>query len=205
MSPVYKFSNAGGFTSKQRYTSMLADNTRFVLASFESIATVTVGSGGSSEINFTSIPATFTHLQVRIIARTASVATSDGLLMRVGTSGSIDTTSTLWGHNLMGNGSSATSGSRSSTNIELVQTTAASSTSGIFGVAVIDILDYANTNKAKTFRSLTGHDQNGSGQVRLMSGSYGANTNAITDLRFFSAFSNVAQYSQFALYGIRSI
>ena len=171
--------------------------------SYESIATVTVGSGGSSEVNFTSIPGTYTHLQVRIIARTASAATSDGLLMRVGTSGSIDTTSTLWGHFLMGDGSTATAGSRSSTNIEIVQTTAASSTSGIFGVAVIDILDYANTNKAKTFRSLTGHDQNGSGQVRLMSGSYGANTNAITNLRFYSAFANVAEYSHFALYGIK--
>ena len=105
--------------------------------SYESIATVTVGSGGSSEVNFTSIPGTYTHLQVRIIARTASAATSDGLLMRVGTSGSIDTTSTLWGHFLMGDGSTATAGSRSSTNIEIVQTTAASSTSGIFGVAVI--------------------------------------------------------------------
>ena len=35
--------------------------------SYESIATVTVGSGGTSEINFTSIPATYTHLQLRII------------------------------------------------------------------------------------------------------------------------------------------
>ena len=32
--------------------------------SYESIATVTVGSGGSSTITFSSIPATFTHLQI---------------------------------------------------------------------------------------------------------------------------------------------
>jgi len=171
--------------------------------SYESLQTVLVGSGGSSQIDFTAIPSTYKHLQIRILARTASGGTADGLLMRVGTGGSIDTTSTLWGHNLMGDGSSATAGSRSATNIELVQTTASSSTSGMFGVAIIDLLDYSNTNKAKTFRSLTGHDQNGSGQVRLMSGSYGANTNAVTDLRFYSAFANVAEYSQFALYGIK--
>jgi len=36
---------------------------------FESIATVTVGAGGSSEINFTSIPSTYQHLQIRILSR----------------------------------------------------------------------------------------------------------------------------------------
>ena len=170
---------------------------------YDALSTVTVPAGGLAAIDFSAIPNTYKHLQIRILARTASGGTADGLLMRVGTNGSIDTTSTLWGHNLMGDGSSATAGSRSATNIELVQTTASSSTSGMFGVAIIDLLDYANTSKAKTFRSLTGQDQNGSGQVRLMSGSYGANTNAVTDLRFYSAFANVAQYSQFTLYGVK--
>ena len=34
-------------------------------SSYESIATTTVGAGGSSSISFTSIPSTYTHLQVR--------------------------------------------------------------------------------------------------------------------------------------------
>ena len=170
---------------------------------YDALATVTVPSGGLATIDYSGIPNTYKHLQIRILARTASGGTADGLLMRVGTNGSIDTTSTLWGHNLMGDGSGATAGSRSATNIELVQTTASSSTSEMFGVAIIDLLDYANTSKAKTFRSLTGQDQNGSGQVRLMSGSYGANTNAVTDLRLYSAFANVAEYSQFTLYGVK--
>ena len=38
---------------------------------YESIATVTVGSGGTSTISFTSIPQTYTHLQLRYIARNA--------------------------------------------------------------------------------------------------------------------------------------
>jgi len=37
---------------------------------FESIATVTVGAGGTSTITFRSIPATYQHLQLRWIART---------------------------------------------------------------------------------------------------------------------------------------
>ena len=35
--------------------------------SFESIATVTVGSGGAANVEFTSIPGTYTHLQLRAI------------------------------------------------------------------------------------------------------------------------------------------
>jgi len=171
--------------------------------SYESIQTYIIGSGGSANVTFSSIPSTYKHLQVRILARTTSGAPYDGLLMRIGTGGTIDTTSTLYGHHLTGDGSSATAGSRSSTNIEIAQAAAATAGSGMFGVTVIDVLDYANTNKNKTFRSLTGFDLNGSGQIKLMSGSYGANTNAITDLRFYSAFADIANGSHFALYGIK--
>jgi hypothetical protein len=172
--------------------------------SYESIATVSVGSGGQATVDFTSIPSTYKHLQIRALCRSATAFTNDGILMRVGTGGTLDTTSTLWGHFLKGDGASATAGSRSSTNIEMIQSSGATSTAGVFGVAVIDLLDYQNTNKNKTFRSLTGVDQNGStGEIRLMSGSYGANTNAIDTIRFYSPFANISQYSQFALYGIK--
>jgi hypothetical protein len=43
-----------------------------VTTSYESIATVTVGGGGSATIDFTSIPATYTHLQIRGIARSTN-------------------------------------------------------------------------------------------------------------------------------------
>jgi hypothetical protein len=33
----------------------------------------------------------------------------------------------------------------------------------VFGVAIIDILDYANTSKNKTVRALSGEDENGAG------------------------------------------
>jgi hypothetical protein len=174
------------------------------LSSYDSISTVTVGSGGQATIDFTSIPQTYTHLQLRIMCRTAAGATNDGILMRCGTGGTLDTTSTLYGHFLKGDGASATGGSRSSTNIEIIETTGNTATSGIFGVAIIDLLDYTNTNKNKTFRSLTGNEQNTTtGELRLMSGSYGATTAAIDTLRFYSAFANIMQYSSFALYGIK--
>ena len=47
-----------------------------VTSSYESIATVSVGSGGQSSIVFSSIPSTYKHLQLRAIARTDYAAAS---------------------------------------------------------------------------------------------------------------------------------
>ena len=41
-----------------------------VAGDFESISTVSVGSGGAANVEFTSIPATYTHLQIRSLAQT---------------------------------------------------------------------------------------------------------------------------------------
>jgi hypothetical protein len=80
--------------------------------------------------------------------------------------------------------------------------TAANSTANIFGVGISDILDYANTNKHKTIRSISGHDQNGSGFVFLFSANW-RNTNAITSIKLFPAAGSFAQNSTIALYGIK--
>jgi hypothetical protein len=202
MSPVYKLSNAGGFTSKQRYTSMLAGNPVFVVGDFESIATVTVGSGGSAAIDFTSIPSTFQHLQIRSIGRSTRAATDDSYRIRAG-NGSIDTGSNYSFHFLRGTGAAASSSANNTQSFILGgDTSAANATAGIFSTDVLDILDYANTNKYKTFRHLNGVDFNGSGDLRLLSGLW-QSTSAITDIKLFCENGNWAQYSSFALYGIK--
>ena len=49
---------------------------------FDSIATVTVGAGGSSSITFSSIPSTYTHLQIRFMAKETAVGSGvDGVLL----------------------------------------------------------------------------------------------------------------------------
>ena len=50
--------------------------------SYESIATVTVGSGGAANVEFTSIPADYTHLQIRGIGRDANSAYRDSIQIR---------------------------------------------------------------------------------------------------------------------------
>ena len=51
---------------------ILASSYPAVSTSYESIATVTVGSGGAANVEFTSIPGTYTHLQIRMLGRLVS-------------------------------------------------------------------------------------------------------------------------------------
>ena len=146
--------------------------------SYDSIATSTVGSGGTSTITFSSIPATYKHLQLRWIARSANSGGGDTLLMSIN-SGSADRT-----HALIGNGSA---------------TGSEAYTLSYFG----NMSDYADTNKNRVGRSLSGHDNNGSGEV-FMHSWLKASTTAISSITFTIASSaNFDQYSQFALYGVK--
>lgn len=76
------------------------------------------------------------------------------------------------------------------------------STSSYVGVGVIDVLDYANTNKYKTVRSLNGIELNGSGVIEFNSGNW-RNTAAITSIEFVTASGNFNVGSTLALYGIK--
>jgi hypothetical protein len=174
--------------------SLLVGNTAYDPPDFESIATVSVGSGGAANVEFTSIPGTYTHLQVRIMSL-GSYAGNQSLSATYNS----DTGSNYSSHWLTGNGSTASSGATANDNIQYYGF-------GLWAsepvVSVIDILDYANTNKYKTMRCLTGLDRNGSGHAYLFSGSW-RNTNAITSIKIAANSGNFNQYSRFALYGVK--
>ena len=180
--------------------------------SFESIATVTVGSGGSATVTFGSIPATYTHLQVRGYVRNTAASGPRDVYMQVN---GVTSASYRW-HYLWGNGASAfasTGTTIDGTNGLLVgQSPSTNNLSSNFMPMVIDILDYTNTNKNKTVRTLAGFDANGTapggninneaGKAFFNSGLF-ISTNAITSLTFGSQSDNIAEYSSFALYGIK--
>jgi hypothetical protein len=168
--------------------------------SYSSIATVTVGAGGAANVEFTSIPSTYTHLQVRATLRSNRSATDDSILWRV----NADSGSNYTIHSLIGNGSAASADAGASlTYGYYFNPPAASATADIFGVGIIDILDYADTNKFKTFRTLHGSDRNGAGNIQLTS-SLWRSTSAITSIKFESQnAANISQYSSFALFGIK--
>lgn len=170
--------------------------------SYESIATYTVGSGGSNTIEFTSIPSTYKHLQLRMMTRTTGASMPSYQSLRFNT-----ITTGYNNHTLEGNGSSASAGYENLVDrINFGQTVASTGTANSFGVCIIDILDYQNTNKYKTLRDLEGWDNNGSGAVIFRSGLW-QNTAAISSIKVgpenFSGSVNYSQYSSFALYGIK--
>ena len=169
--------------------------------SFESIATVTVGGTSVSDITFSSIPSTYTHLQIRGITF-GTAAPSGSMLYQMNS----DTGSNYRSHLLGGNGSVATGYGNPS-----------AETSGRFYgyydnlsntsyplAFVMDILDYSNTNKYKTVRTLSGMDKNGTnyGEVFLYS-SLWMSTSAVNSIKLFCGGQNLGQYTQFALYGIK--
>jgi hypothetical protein len=168
--------------------------------SYESIATVTVGSGGSSTISFSSIPSTYTHLQVRGIAR--STYASGGDAVKVNLNG--DSGANYIRHVLLGDGSTATAAASATgaTFGSLGSIGSAINAASIFGVIVFDLLDYTNTNKNRTMRSLSGYDANGTGSIELRSNLY-TSTTAVSSITLACTSGNFDQYSSFALYGIK--
>jgi hypothetical protein len=166
-----------------------SQNTKsFLNGDFESIQTTTVGAGGSLSVTLSSIPSTYLHLQARLITRG-------------GTSGNLrinsDTGNNYTRHYSEGNGSAAIAGgSGSQPYIDIVGNT---TTASLFSVNIIDFLDYASTNKLKTVRNLNGV----AGSYAGISSGLWTNTAAITSITFTSAGGNYAQYSTFALYGIK--
>jgi hypothetical protein len=170
-----------------------------IAGDYQSIATTTVGSGGQSTITFSSIPSTFKHLQVRCLIRSVNAAGTDSTKMNFNS----DTATNYSRHALFGDGSTAGSAAATTAAFaSLGDSPASTASANAFGVYVVDILDYANTDKYKTTRALGGYDLNGSGNIDLRSGSW-RSTSAITSIVFVtSSGSNFAQYSSFALYGI---
>ena len=165
-----------------------------VATDYESIATYTVGTAQAT-ISFTSIPSTYSHLQLRCLSKNTSADYS------IRAQFNSDTASNYTLHGLYGNGTTAAAygfANQTTTEIGL----SADTTANVFGAAVTDILDYANTNKYKTVRVLTGYDKNGAGSIDLRSGLW-RSTSAINTILLSSGAGNFAQYSSFALYGIK--
>lgn len=169
-----------------------------LIGDFESIATVTAGSAVSN-IEITSIPNTYQHLQIRMIHRVTSAGETN-ITLRFND----DTANNYSAHWVYGDGSTVSFGGVSTSNLNIpARTPGAAQTANCFGVAVIDILDYKDTNKYKTFRSLTGWDANGSGSIYFTSANW-RSTSAITSLKFTDqGGGNLAQYTSVALYGIK--
>ena len=194
-------------TGTSEYSSASNSAVPIVNTAYESIATVTVGSGGQSTISFTSIPSTYKHLQIRYIARSTNANSFAGFIYA---NFNNDTTSGNYyaRHRLNGRGdglvySDASAGSGAS---QISYVAGGSTAASGFSPGIIDILDANSTTKNKTIRALSGlagQTTDTNNDIGLVSSLYFPSTiTAINRIDLTIPSTNFAQYSSFALYGI---
>jgi len=170
--------------------------------SFESIATVTVGSGGTSTITFSSIPSTYQHLQLRAIAACNQAGTDFRPSLQINS----DTSASYANHQIYWEGSSVNAQAFTSSTVidRLGYMPGSSSLANTFGAFIMDFLDYSNTSKYKTIRSLNGHEENSAGKYSAYASGLWMSSSAINTLTFTVAGGgNFIQYTQFALYCVK--
>ena len=167
------------------------------------ISSVTVGSGGSSGVTFSSIPQTYTDLLVKCSLRTGSAQVWGYFTYN----GSSTTGYSLM--QLLGNGSTASSGKdATSTGYQYsLWADSPNQTANTFSSSEIYIPNYTgSTYKSNSIESVT--ENNATGVYTAMQTNLWSNTAAITSITFTPWNSGGgetwAQYSTFYLYGIKN-
>lgn len=161
---------------------------------FKLISTVSVGSGGTSSINFTSIPQTYTDLQIIISARSTRISPSDYPALAFNGS-----TANQSSRQLYGTGSSV--GTTGESRI-FGQMAGSQATSNIFGNTTFYIPNYAgSTNKLVNVEGVMENNATGS-DMEILGGLWNS-TAAITSISITSLNSaNFVENSTASLYGI---
>jgi hypothetical protein len=176
-------------------------------ADYELISTTILGSSAAS-VTFSGLgtsAAAYKHLQIRVTARTDRTgADSDPLILRFNSdSGSNYARHGLLGYNFGGSGAVQSNAGTSQTSLFLSEAMAvSSSTTNAFGATIADVLDFSNTSKNKTVRSLAGMNAAWS-SIELRSGVW-FSTSAVTSITLLPLIgSNLVFGSRFSLYGLK--
>ena len=162
---------------------------------YEAIATVEVGSGGAASIDFSSIPATYTDLVVKVSGRAASATDFGTVLLALNSSGSGFTN-----RQLVGTGSAAVSNTGTTAVGPIPGTLITAST---FNNAEIYLPNYAgSTNKSYSYDGVL--ENNATGARAILGAGLWSNTAAITSISLTTDIGNFVQYSTATLYGIKN-
>jgi hypothetical protein len=175
--------------------------------SYYSIATINA-TGSSASITFSSIPSTYTHLQLRIIScetYTANPGYDFGAMSFNGD----NTSGNYYSHFLYGDTSvhagSLAGGSWGNGGAGIMSGRSYSGQGNNYAANIMDILDYSNTNKYKTTRTISGLNNNYSNanQGIWLTSTLWQSTSAINSITITTGTSNFTSNSQFALYGVK--
>ena len=167
------------------------------------IQAVTVGAGGAADIQFNSIPQTYTDLVVMLSGRTTANGDSYGEF-DLSFNGAPTGTAYTW-RRLLGNGVSASSAVGTSQGaINLWQITGSGATASTFGNASIYIPNYTSSNNKSV--SVDGVTENNATQaVATLYAGLWSSSSAITSLRLTVSYgASFAEYSTAYLYGVTS-
>jgi hypothetical protein len=169
-----------------------------VAASDYELISTAFGNGSSATIDFSSIPQTYKHLQLRWTARNTGNPSAgfQSIYLRFN-----DQASSIYAsHYLRGVVTSRSSAAyTSATEINLRDSMALSNDSaGAVHAGVLDILDYVSTTKNTTIKAIYGKES----LVNLYSG-FMNNQAAVTKISLIAALGAYSTISRFSLYGIK--
>ena len=169
---------------------------------YEAIATVTVGSGGAADIEFTSIPQTYTDLVVLLSTKTLRAGSPPVTTIVMTFNAS---TTNYSSRTLVGDGSSASSNTGSTSGINNMQTSAAGNGDS-FGSQYIYIPNYTGTSNNKSVSIDSVMERNATEAYMNLTAGLLSNTAAITSIKFTepNGPSDFAQYTTATLYGIKN-
>jgi len=166
---------------------------------YQVISSVTVGSGGAANIQFTSIPQTYTDLILQVSARTdeAGANWSEGRITFNGSS------SGYTNRYVLGTGSATSSGSVGTAYVYGGRGTAAAATSSTFSNSYIYIPNYASSNN-KSISTDEVTENNATAALAFFNAGLWSNSAAITSITITPNTGNFVQYSTAVLYGIKN-
>jgi hypothetical protein len=178
---------------------------------FDSIATVSVGVNGSDTITLSSIPATYTHLQVRAIFKNEYLTYGGAQNFTWRCNG--DTAGNYASQSMHGQGETTQAAQTviseiNATYMNFPYLNISDNVANVrYAACIMEVQDYANTSKFKTFRNIGGVEQIGTSgytsSAVFQSGLW-RSTSAITSI-VITGYGDFKQYSHFALYGIKGV
>jgi hypothetical protein len=167
---------------------------------YTKIASVSVGSGGASSMDFTSIPSTYTDLLLKVSARDATSAfgSSAGISWQIQFNG---LSTNLTGRYIFAGGSCSFSTGTDASNIYGIDSTNLD-TANTFSSSEVYIPNYlASVNKSMSIEAVAENNAAAAGS-RFNAGLW-SSTAAITSIKLLT-YTTFTQYSTATLYGIKN-
>ena len=168
---------------------------------YDQLATTTIGVGGVAYIEFTSIPATYTDLVIKLSVRTNRANIEESIDIEFNGSGGTAYSS----RRLYGSGSGVASDSGSAQAFtKFYSVTGGNATALIFGNAEIYVPNYAGSaSKSVSVDAVT--ENNATDATAGMTAGLTTNTAAITSIKLTPGSSGtIQQYSTAYLYGVKN-